>query len=106
MKIFASIMKVVAALAAVAGVVYIVATYGDKIVAWAKNLLTKFTCCYCDDECCGCECNEDGECMCECECSNCDCNDCACDEEEEEVEACEEVTEAETVEAAEADFEA
>ena len=102
MKIFATIMKVVAALAAVAGAVYIVATYGDKIVAWAKNLLGKFCCC--DDECCTCECNEDGECMCECDCNDCDC--CACEEEEEEEETCEKVTEAETVEAAEADFEA
>ena len=39
MKIFANIMKIVAALAAVAGVVYVLATYGDKIVAWAKKTL-------------------------------------------------------------------
>ena len=32
-------LKVLSALAAVAGVVYVVATYGDKIVAWAKNIL-------------------------------------------------------------------
>ena len=104
MKIFATIAKVVTALAAVAGAVYIIATYGDKIVAWAKNLLGRFCCC--DDECCTCECNEDGECMCECDCNDCDC--CACEEEEEEEEEapCEKVTEAETVEAAEADFEA
>lgn len=38
MKAFNTIMKVLAALAAVAGAVYVVATYGDKIVAWAKKL--------------------------------------------------------------------
>ena len=51
MKIFATIMKIVAALAAIAGVVYVVATYGDKIVAWAKGLLGKCSCC-CEEECC------------------------------------------------------
>lgn len=34
-----SILKVISALAAVVGAVYIVATYGDKIVAWAKRLM-------------------------------------------------------------------
>ena len=88
MKTLNVIIKIVAALAAVAGVVYVVATYGDKIVAWAKKLLG---CCPCDGEC---------EC-CECECF-----------EEETVEECaeesaEEVTEeaAEEPVAAEADFE-
>ena len=38
MKAFNTIMKLLAALAAVAGAVYVVATYGDKIVAWAKKL--------------------------------------------------------------------
>ena len=33
MKVFSTIMKIVAALAAIAGIVYVVATYGDKIVA-------------------------------------------------------------------------
>lgn len=46
MKTVNIIIKVVAALAAVAGVVYVVATYGDKIVAWAKKLLG------CCGECC------------------------------------------------------
>jgi hypothetical protein len=44
MKTFSVIAKVVAALAAVAGIVYVVATYGDKIVAWAKKLLGKCCC--------------------------------------------------------------
>jgi hypothetical protein len=38
-------MKILAALAAVVGVVYVIATYGDKIVAWAKNLLASCPCC-------------------------------------------------------------
>ena len=45
MKIFRSVMKILAALAAVAGVVYVVATYGDKIVAFAKKLMGKCPCC-------------------------------------------------------------
>lgn len=31
--------KVISALAAVVGAIYILATYGDKIVSWAKQLL-------------------------------------------------------------------
>ena len=52
------IIKIVAALAAVAGVVFVIATYGDKIVAWAKKLLGR---CPCDGECecCECECFEE-----------------------------------------------
>ena len=63
MKIFANIMKIVAALAAVAGLVYVVATYGDKIVAWAKKTLKICAPCCCDEECC---CEEGEECCCEC----------------------------------------
>lgn len=44
MKVFASVVKVLTALAAVAGAVYAIATYGDKIVAWAKNLMAKCPC--------------------------------------------------------------
>lgn len=44
MKVFSNIVKVLTALAAVAGAVYAIATYGDKIVAWAKNLLAKCPC--------------------------------------------------------------
>ncbi len=39
MKAFSLIAKIVAALAAIAGVVYVIATYGDKIVAWCKSVL-------------------------------------------------------------------
>lgn len=44
MKVFASVVKILTALAAVAGAVYVIATYGDKIVAWAKNLMAKCPC--------------------------------------------------------------
>ncbi len=42
-------MKILTALAAVVGAVYVVATYGDKIVQWAKNLLA--SCPFCNEEC-------------------------------------------------------
>lgn len=45
MKAINTIVKIVVALAAVAGAVYVVATYGEKIVAWAKNLLGRDCCC-------------------------------------------------------------
>ena len=63
MKVFGTIMKIVAALAVVAGIVYVVATYGDKIVAWAKKVL-RISEDYC---CCDCCCDEGCECTCECE---------------------------------------
>ena len=44
MKAMNTIIKILTALAAIAGVVYIVATYGDKIVAWCKDLLAKCPC--------------------------------------------------------------
>lgn len=44
MKVFTKILAILAAVAAIAGAIYIVATYGDKIVAWAKSLLEKFRC--------------------------------------------------------------
>ena len=52
--------------------IYIIATYGDKIVAWAKKLL----------ESCPCKCKVDdcAECECECECKG-DCG-CSCEGEE------------------------
>lgn len=34
-----TVLKILTALAAIAGIVYAVATYGDRIVAWAKRLL-------------------------------------------------------------------
>lgn len=41
MKVFNKIVKVFLALAAIAGVIYVIAAYGERIVAWAKNLLTR-----------------------------------------------------------------
>lgn len=43
-------VKILTALAAVVGAVYVVATYGDKIVQWAKNLLASCPCCKADCE--------------------------------------------------------
>lgn len=75
MKVFANIMKIVAALAAVAGVVFVIAKFGDKIVAWAKRVLGIDCDCCCDD--C------DGECCCDGECEECEtCEEC-CEEVEE-----------------------
>ena len=85
MKTFANIMKVLTALAAIAGAVYVIATYGDKIVAWAKKLLAQ----------CPCKCNVEDCADCECEC------DCQCEAEapvEEEAPAAEEPAAEEAVE--------
>ena len=59
MKVFSVIAKILVALAAIAGAVYVAATYGDKIVAWAKKLMGSHKCC------CGGECDCGGECQCE-----------------------------------------
>ena len=59
-NVLGTVLKIVAALAAIAGIVYVVATYGDRIVAWAKRLWKNF---FCGDEffyCC-----EDEDCCCE-----------------------------------------
>ena len=43
-----AVIKILTALAAIAGIVYVIATYGDQIVAWAKkvmNALPKCPCC-------------------------------------------------------------
>ncbi|MGN1015722.1 MAG: hypothetical protein ACI4PL_01880 [Faecousia sp.] len=52
MRVFSVIMKVVAAAAAVVGAVYVAATYGDQIVAWAKKTLSSLSKCPC------CKCGE------------------------------------------------
>lgn len=49
MKIVKTVTKILVALAAVAGAVYVVATYGDKIVAWAKKMLASLPCPCCKD---------------------------------------------------------
>lgn len=94
MKIFGTIIKIVTALAAVVGAIYVIATYGDKIVAWAKGLFAKLPACCCD-------------CDCDCDCDDCDCDcECCCEGEEAAEEAADEVTEetAEEVVAADTDF--
>lgn len=45
MKTLNTIVKILTALAAVAGAVYVIATYGDKIVAWAKDIWAKLPQC-------------------------------------------------------------
>ena len=50
MKIFANVVKVLTALAAIAGAIYVVATYGEQIVAWAKKVLASFPCPKCQEE--------------------------------------------------------
>ena len=82
MKIAAIIGKILAAVAAIGGAVYLTATYGDAIVAWAKKFLG---CTCCDEEC---ECCENGECTCEADCECCE------EAAEEEAPAEEAVTEA------------
>lgn len=79
MKALKVIAKIVVALAAIAGIVYVVATYGDRIVAWTRKLLNRCTCC-CD---CECDCEE---CDCEDDCDNCPC-ECTCECECEEAPA-------------------
>ena len=47
MKTFNLIAKILTALAAAAGAVYVIATYGDQIVAWAKKTLASMPKCPC-----------------------------------------------------------
>ena len=97
-----TVLKVLAALAAVAGADYVIATYGDRIVAWAKKLLSACPCtCECDGEC-TCEC--DGECTCECEATEEAIEEPAAEEVAEEPAVEEAIAEESTVEATEADF--
>jgi hypothetical protein len=51
MKAFSIIAKIIAALAAAIGAIYVLATYGDKIVAWCKNVIDSLPeCSFCDDD--------------------------------------------------------
>ena len=74
MKTAKLIAKIAVALAAVAGAVYVVATYGEQIVAWCKKVLASLPCpCKCDEAACECTCEEgtceEGTCECACECA-------------------------------------
>lgn len=59
MKVFALIAKIVIAIAAIAGIIYLAATYGDRLIAWAKKTIAKmkrpkaefFDEDFCDDVC-------------------------------------------------------
>ena len=51
MKVANTIIKLLTAMAAIAGVVYIVATYGEQIVAWCKKTLENLPKCPKCDEC-------------------------------------------------------
>lgn len=42
MKTVNKILKVLATIAAIIGIVYVIATYGDKIVAWANSMIDRF----------------------------------------------------------------
>ena len=42
MKVFTTVMKILAALAAAAAIVYVVVTYGEAIIAWIKKQLARF----------------------------------------------------------------
>ena len=88
MKTVGIILKILAALAVIAGIVYVVLVYGDKIAAWIKKVLG-----FCQRQC-QCDCDADCDaCPCEDDCDDCDCV-CDCDGCREEV-----------VQADEADFE-
>lgn len=101
MKIVSTLLKIVAALAALAGAVYVIATYGDKIVAWAKKMLGKCPC-ICDADCEDCPCEDDcDDCTCDCYCDEGCCCSCDACEEAEETEVAEEAE----VKAEDADFE-
>ena len=44
-----NLVKILTALATVAGAVYIIATYGEQIVAWAKKLWSAMPCPSCEE---------------------------------------------------------
>lgn len=51
MKLITAIAKVLAALASVVGAIYLLATYGEQIVAWCKKVMASLPECPCK----GCE---------------------------------------------------
>lgn len=50
MKTMNAVLRILAAVAAVAGAIYIVATYGEKIVAWAKKIWANMPCPSCNKD--------------------------------------------------------
>lgn len=100
MNTFKLVAKILTALAAIAGIIYLIATYGDKIVAWAKQMLEKCPCKCTVDDCADCEC----ECECKCECA-CECEEAPAEEAAPAEEVIEEVVVEENAPVAEeADF--
>lgn len=100
MKIISVIAKILAALTAVVGAIYILATYGEQIVAWCKKVIASLPECPCGK----CECECDGDCECECDCEAAPVEEVAVEEVPvEEVPVEEPVAEADVV-ADEADF--
>ncbi len=45
-----NVIKILTAIATIAGAVYIIATYGEQIVAWAKKMLNALPKCPCAEE--------------------------------------------------------
>ena len=41
MKAVWTVVKILAVLAAIAGIIYVIAAYGDKMVAWARKVLNR-----------------------------------------------------------------
>lgn len=60
MKTFLIILKILAVLLAIAGIVFLVATYGDKIVAWFKKILRKTKPIYSNKRDFDCDCVDEG----------------------------------------------
>ena len=57
MKNVALIVKILTAIAAIVGAAYLVATYGEQVVAWAKKMLASCPC-KCDaEDCANCACD-------------------------------------------------
>lgn len=50
MKIVSVVAKVLAALAAAVGAIYLLATYGEQIVAWCKKVMNSLPTCQCCNE--------------------------------------------------------
>lgn len=60
MKTFNMIMKILAVLVAVAGIAYVIVRYGDKIVAWVREMVDRFCPKLCTCSCdCDCDCGAD-----------------------------------------------
>lgn len=65
MKIISAVAKILAALTAVVGAIYILATYGEQIVAWCKKVIASLPECPCGK----CECDDECACDCASECA-------------------------------------